>query len=139
MNASFNVVESKSAALGMDNTLVKARIIDVFPSRQQPQVRAQLSFVLSGILCQQLVPNISGQGRCLAVEVLVANHAVRSQIRESKVHQIYSVIQTGQKEGMQTMNQSLFELYVHGCISKEDTMGRTTEVQDMERLLKEKK
>lgn len=115
------------------------RIIDVFPSRQQPQVRTQLSFVLTGVLSQQLIPHVSGKGRMLAVEVLIANHALRSQIRETKVHQVYSTIQTGQKEGMQTMNQSLFELYVKGCISKEDALGRTTEPQDMERLFKEKK
>lgn len=115
------------------------RIIDVFPSRQQPQVRAQLSFVLMGILSQQLIPHTSANKRVLAVEVLVANHAVRSQIRESKVHQIYSTIQTGQKEGMQTMNQALFELCARGDISKEDAVGRTTEPQDMERLFKEKK
>lgn len=115
------------------------RIIDVFPSRQQQQVRTQLSFVLMGVLSQQLIPHVSGKGRVLAVEVLVANHALRSQIRESKVHQVYSTIQTGQKEGMQTMNQSLFELYMRGEISKEDAMGRTTEPQDMERMFKEKK
>jgi len=115
------------------------RIIDVFPSRQQPQVRAQLSFVLMGMLAQQLIPRASGKGRVLAVEVLVANHAVRSQIRESKVHQIYSSIQTSQKEGMQTMNQSLFELVTSGDITREDALGRTTELQDLERLLKEKK
>lgn len=115
------------------------RVIDVFPARQQPQVRAQLSFVLMGVLSQQLIPRVSGKGRALAVEVLVANHALRSQIRESKVHQVYSTIQTGQKEGMQTMNQSLFELFVRGEISKEDALGRTTELQDLERMLREKK
>jgi twitching motility protein PilT len=75
----------------------------------------------------------------LAVEVLVSNHAIRSQIRESKVHQIYSAIQTGQKEGMQTMNQSLFELFTIGEISKEDALTRTTELQDLERMFKEKR
>jgi twitching motility protein PilT len=115
------------------------RIIDVFPSRQQPQVRTQLSFVLTGVLSQQLIPHVSGKGRALAVEVLVANHALRSQVRETKIHQVYSTIQTGQKEGMQTMNQSLFELYINGHISKEDAIGRTTEPQDMERMFKEKK
>ena len=115
------------------------RIIDVFPARQQPQVRAQLSFVLMGVLSQQLIPRLSGDSRALAVEVLVTNHAIRSQIRESKVHQIYSTLQTGQKEGMQTMNQSLFELFARGQISKEDALGRTTEPKDMERMLKEKK
>jgi len=112
------------------------RIIDVFPARQQPQVRAQLSFVLMGIFCQQLIPRSSGKGRALALEVLVANHAIRSQIREQKTHQIYSTMQTGQKEGMQTMNQSLLGLFSRGEITREDAIGRTTEPQDMERLLK---
>ncbi len=115
------------------------RIIDVFPARQQPQVKTQLSFVLMGILSQQLIPLVSGEGRTLAVEVLVTNHAIRSQIREEKVHQIYSTLQTGQKAGMQTMNQSLYELVMLGKISKEDALGRTVELQDLERLFKEKK
>jgi twitching motility protein PilT len=115
------------------------RIIDVFPARQQPQVRAQLSFVLMGVLSQQLIPMVSGDSRVLAVEVLVANHAIRTQIREAKVHQMYSTLQTGQKESMQTMNQSLFSLFLNGKISKEDALGRTTELQDLERLFKEKK
>lgn len=115
------------------------RIIDVFPARQQQQVRTQLSFVLRGVLSQQLIPFVSGDGRALAVEVLVANHAIRSQIREEKAHQIFSSIQTGQKEGMQTMNQSLYSLYLQEKIKKEDALSRTTEPQDMERLMKEKK
>ncbi len=122
-----------------DSVQTVNRIIDVFPARQQPQVRTQLSFVLMGILSQQLIPLVSGEGRVLAVEVLVANHAIRSQIREAKVHQIYSTLQTGQKEGMQTMNQSLYELVALGKISKEDALGRTTELQDLERLFKERK
>jgi len=114
------------------------RVIDVFPAHQQQQIRTQLSFVLIGALSQQLIPHVSGNNRVLAVEVLIANHALKSQIRESKAHQVYSTIQTGQKEGMQTMNQSLFELYTKGLISKEDAKGRTTEPQDMERMFKEK-
>jgi twitching motility protein PilT len=122
-----------------DSVQTVNRIIDVFPARQQAQVRTQLSFVLTGILSQQLIPRASGKGRVLAVEVLVSNHAIRSQIRESKVHQIYSAIQTGQKEGMQTMNQSLFELFCKGEISKEEAMTRTTELQDLERMFREKR
>ncbi len=113
------------------------RVVDVFPSRQQAQVRTQLSFVLMGVFSQQLIPRASGKGRVLAVEVLVANHAIRSMIREMKAHQIYSVIQTGQREGMQTMNQSLFELCQRGEITYEDAMSRTTEVQDLERMFRE--
>ncbi len=114
------------------------RIIDVFPSRQQAQVRTQLSFVLTGVLSQQLLPREDGRGRVLAVEVLVANHALKSMIRESKIHQVYSVIQTGQKDNMRTMNQALFDLCKKGVISEEEALGSTTEVQDMERMLRGK-
>lgn len=102
------------------------RIIDVFPSHQQEQVRVQLSFVLEGILSQQLLPKKSGHGRVLAVEILVPNPAIRNLIREDKVHQIYSIMQTGQAiSGMQTMNQSLFDLYTRGLISYEEAVGRS--------------
>ena len=102
------------------------RIIDVFPSHQQEQIRVQLSFVLEGILSQQLLPKKSGHGRVMAVEILVPNPAIRNLIREDKVHQIYSQMQTGQsRSGMQTMNQSLVELYTKGMISYEEAMGRS--------------
>ncbi len=102
------------------------RIVDVFPSHQQEQIRVQLSFVLEGILSQQLLPKRSGHGRVMAVEILVPNPAIRNLIREDKVHQIYSQMQTGQsKSGMQTMNQSLFELYTKGLISYEEAIGRS--------------
>lgn len=115
------------------------RVIDVFPARQQPQVRAQLSFVLLGVLSQQLIPKSTGKGRVLAVEVMLVNHAIRSQIRESKVHQIYSTIQTTKKEESKTMNQALFELVVSGDITPDQALGRTTELEDLERMFKEKK
>lgn len=114
------------------------RIIDVFPSRQQAQVRIQLSFVLTGVLSQQLLLRKSGKGRVLAVEILTASNAVKSLIRESKIHQIYSVIQTGQKDNMKTMNQALFELCKKGDISEEEALASTTESQDLERMLKGK-
>lgn len=102
------------------------RIIDVFPPHQQEQIRVQLSFVLEGILAQQLIPKKSGKGRVLAVELLVPNPAIRNLIREDKIHQIYSMMQTGQsKFGMQTMNQSLIELYAKGALSYEDALGRS--------------
>jgi twitching motility protein PilT len=102
------------------------RIIDVFPAHQQEQIRVQLSFVLEGILSQQLLPRKSGIGRVMSVEILVPNPAIRNLIREDKVHQIYSQMQTGQsKSGMQTMNQSLFDLYTKGLISYEEAMGRS--------------
>jgi twitching motility protein PilT len=114
------------------------RIIDVFPSRQQAQVRTQLSFVLTGILSQQLLPRKTGKGRVLAVEILMANNALRSMIRESKIHQVYSIIQTGQKDNMRTMNQALFELCKKGDISEGEALASTTEAQDLERMLRGK-
>ena len=94
------------------------RIIDVFPPYQQAQVRAQLSFVLEGVMCQTLLPRANGPGRVLALEVMVPNPAIRNLIREDKIHQIYSQMQIGQdKFGMQTMNQSLASLYQRRLIS----------------------
>ena len=112
------------------------RIVDVFPAHQQNQVRTQLSFVLLGVLSQQLLPHTSGRGRVLACEVLVANHAVRTLVREEKVHQMYSVIQTGQKEGMQTMNQSLYTLYVNRQISYDDAVGHASDPEELKRMIK---
>ena len=87
------------------------RIIDVFPSHQQPQIRAQLSLVLEGVICQSLIPKASGKGRALALEIMIPNPAIRNLIREDKIHQIYGVMQAGQpKFGMQTFNQSLSDL-----------------------------
>jgi twitching motility protein PilT len=103
------------------------RIIDVFPPHQQAQVRAQLSFVLEGVLSQQLLPKASGRGRVLAVEVMVPNPAIRNLIREDKIHQIYSMMQTGQaKFGMQTMNQSLFDLFSKRLLTYEEAVGRSS-------------
>lgn len=102
------------------------RIVDVFPPHQQEQVRVQLSFVLEGIIAQQLIPRKIGNGRVLAYELLIPNPAIRNLIREDKLHQVYSMMQTGQsKFGMQTMNQSLFDLYTKGLISYEDAVGRS--------------
>ncbi|HSG05753.1 MAG TPA: type IV pilus twitching motility protein PilT [Nitrospiria bacterium] len=108
------------------------RIIDVFPSFQQPQVRAQLSFVLEGIMSQQLLVKASGQGRVLGLEILVPNPAIRNLIREDKVHQIYSTMQTGAgKSGMQTMNQSLAALYQKRIISYDDALNRSSVPEEL--------
>ena len=111
------------------------RIIDVFPEHQQSQVRAQLSFVLEGIICQTLLPRASGKGRALACEILVPSSAIRNLIREDKVHQIYSMMQAGQiKHGMQTFNQSLATLYHRRLISLQTALGYSShqdELQDM--------
>jgi twitching motility protein PilT len=112
------------------------RIIDVFPSHQQEQIRVQLSFVLEGVLSQQLIAKKSSKGRVLAVELLIPNPAIRNLIREDKVHQIYSTMQTGQsKFGMQTMNQSLIELYTKGHISYEDAIGRSPVPEELITML----
>jgi len=108
------------------------RIVDVFSPHQQPQVRAQLSFVLEGVLSQQLVPKMNGQGRAMAMEIMVPNPAIRNLIREDKVHQIYSTMQTGQnKFGMQTMNQSLVELYMKRQISYEEALNRSSVPEEL--------
>jgi twitching motility protein PilT len=112
------------------------RIIDVFPPHQQEQIRVQLSFVLEGILAQQLIPKKSGKGRVLGVELLVPNPAIRNLIREDKIHQIYSMMQTGQaKFGMQTMNQSLLELYNRGHLSHEDAISRSSVPEELITML----
>jgi twitching motility protein PilT len=112
------------------------RIIDVFPSEQQSQVRAQLSLVLEGILCQALLPKAGGQGRAMALEILVPNPAIRNLIREDKVHQIYSMMQTGQdKYGMQTFNQSLATLYHKRQISLEVAMQRSSNSDELKELI----
>src|SRR5512134_1608133 len=111
------------------------RIVDVFPAHQQSQVRAQLSLVLEGIMCQSLLPKASGTGRCLAMEILVPNAAIRNLIREDKIHQIYSSMQTGQEKwGMQTFNQCLASLYFAKQITLQTAIGVSSlpdELQDM--------
>lgn len=112
------------------------RILDVFPPYQQPQVRAQLSFVLEGVLSQILIPKASGGGRVLALEVMVPNSAIRNLIREEKIHQIYSQMQVGQaKFGMQTMNQSLLAAYHKRNITLDDAVGRSSDPEELRNLL----
>ena len=111
------------------------RIIDVFPSHQQQQIRTQLSFVLLGVLSQLLMPKAGQSGRVLATEVLIATPAVRSLIREGKPHQVYSVIQTSQKDGMKTMNQSLAELCNKGLVTSEECFNKSTNTEELEKLI----
>ncbi|MFI5303191.1 MAG: type IV pilus twitching motility protein PilT [Nitrospiria bacterium] len=130
IEAALTIAETGHLTLGTlhTNSCVQTmnRIIDVFPSTQQPQVRAQLSMVLEGVVSQQLIEK-QGGGRCLALEIMVPNPAIRNLIREDKLHQIYSTMQTGQgKFGMQTMNQSLYELVIRKQISKEMALQRTS-------------
>jgi twitching motility protein PilT len=124
----FGTLHTNSAASTIN------RVIDVFPSHQQPQIRAQLSLVLEGIMCQSLLPKIGG-GRAMAMEILVPNPAIRNLVREDKIHQIYSAMQSGQdKFGMQTFNQSLATLYFQKQITMDTALARSSmpeELQDM--------
>jgi twitching motility protein PilT len=111
------------------------RIVDVFPSHQQPQVRAQLSMVLEGVLCQALLPRGDGRGRAMVMEIMIPNAAIRNLIREDKIHQVYSAMQTGTgASGMQTFNQSLATAYFNKWITLETALSRSSnsdELQDM--------
>jgi len=114
------------------------RIIDVFPAHQQQQVRTQLSFVLQGVICQQLMPKVGG-GLVMAPEILITNPAVRALIRDSKIHQIYSSIEMGQKEGMRTLNYSLVQLVRAGKITREIAQSRTSDIVEFERIFQQAK
>ena len=124
----FATLHTNSAAEAVN------RIVDVFPTNQQEQVRVQLSFVLQGVISQQLIPQVGG-GRALAVEILVATPAMRAVIRDDKIHQIYSLLQAGQKFGMRTMNQSLCDLYKRKKISYNDAVGRSSNIQELEEMI----
>ncbi|MDE3181460.1 MAG: type IV pilus twitching motility protein PilT [Acidobacteriota bacterium] len=125
----FGTLHTNSAASTIN------RVIDVFPAHQQSQIRAQLSLVLEGILCQSLLPRMDGRGRVMAMEILAPNPAIRNLVREDKIHQIYSAMQSGQEKfGMQTFNQSLMALYQRGQITLETALARSSnadELQDM--------
>jgi twitching motility protein PilT len=112
------------------------RIIDVFPAGQQSQIRTQLSLVLEGIMCQALLPKSSGDGRAMAMEILIPNSAIRNLIREDKIHQIYSMMQTGQdKYGMQTFNQALASLYHKRAISLDVAIQRSSNADELKDLI----
>ena len=112
------------------------RIIDIFPPHQQGQIRVQLSFVLEGIMCQSLLPRMSGRGRSLAMEILIPNAAIRNLIREDKVHQVYGMMQAGQaKHGMQTFNQSLAQLYFKRMITLQVAMARSSHTDELQEII----
>jgi twitching motility protein PilT len=112
------------------------RIIDAFPPHQQDQIRAKVSFVLQGVISQQLVPRMGQPGRCMALEVMLPNAAIRNLIREGKIHQVYTQMQMGQdKYGMQTLNQSLFSLYKNRLVSLEEAMGRSVEPEEFRTMI----
>jgi twitching motility protein PilT len=113
------------------------RIIDVFPSHQQSQVRAQLAFVLEGVVTQTLLPKARGAGRVVATEVMVCTPAIRACIRDDKIHQIYSIMQAGKKHGMQTMNDSLYQVYMQREVSLEDCLKATSDPTEFLRMVGE--
>jgi len=139
ISAALNIAETGHLVFATLHTSDAAqtinRIIDVFPPHQQSQIRVQLSFVLQGVLAQQLLPSASGSGRVLASEILMANSAVRNLIREQKVEQINTIIQTGGKYGMVTMNQALVDLYKKQKISYQEAVTRSSDPEDLKKLL----
>ena len=114
------------------------RIIDVFPSTQQSQVRAQLAFVLEGVLTQTLLQKARGKGRMMACEIMVATPAIRALIRDDKVHQIYSALQSGKKHGMQTMSDALYQLYMNREVSKDECLRAASDINEFLRAIGEK-
>jgi twitching motility protein PilT len=127
----FATLHTNSAAESIN------RIIDVFPSHQQSQVRAQLAFVLEGVCTQTLLPKASGKGRVMACEILVATPAIRALIRDDKVHQIYSAMQAGKKHGMQTLSDSLYTLYMNREVTLEECLRVSPDQNEFLRMVGE--
>src|SRR5438034_2735935 len=125
----FATLHTNSAAEAIN------RIIDVFASHQQSQVRAQLAFCLEGIVTQTLLPKIGGKGRAMAAEILVMTGAIRALIRDDKIHQIYSSMQAGKKFGMQTMNDALYQLYVTKQVAQEDCLRASSDQGELMRMM----
>ncbi len=142
MEAALSISETGHLAFATLHTNSSAesinRIIDAFPANQQEQVRVSLSFSLQGIVSQALIPRIGG-GRVMVLEILIVTPAIRAIIRDDKVHQMYSMIQSGQKYGMKTMNQSLAELYQTGKISINDAMSYSHNQQELTEMLQRAK
>jgi twitching motility protein PilT len=124
----FATLHTNSAAEAVN------RIIDVFPSHQQSQVRAQLAFCLEGIITQTLLPKLSGKGRAMAAEILVVTPAIRALIRDDKIHQIYSMMQSGKKHGMQTMNDALYNLYMTKQVSFDECARASHDPTELMRM-----
>jgi len=139
MSVALNVAETGHltlATLHTNSTYESInRIIDTFPASSQSQIRSQLSFVLLGVLTQQLIPRQRGIGRALAAEVLICTPAVKAAIRDDKLHQIYGMMQAGQKHGMQTMNQSLFRLYYNREITKTSALEQSVNPIELEQMM----
>jgi twitching motility protein PilT len=127
----FSTLHTNSAA----NTI--NRIVDVFPAHQQNQIRAQLSLVLEGIICQNLLPRVDNQGRVAALEILIPTPGIRNLIREDKIHQIYSAMQTGQEKlGMQTMNQALASLFLGHQISLDAALAASSMKEELQEMIR---
>jgi twitching motility protein PilT len=125
----FATLHTNSAAEAIN------RIIDVFPAHQQSQVRAQLAFTLEGIVTQTLLPRASGKGRAMAAEILVVTPAIRALIRDDKIHQIYSMMQSGKKYGMQTMNDALYQLYMSKTVVLEEVLRASHDQNELMRMI----
>ncbi len=142
ISAALTIAETGHLALATLHTNSAAesinRIIDVFPSNQQSQVRAQLAFVLEGVMTQTLLPKSRGRGRCLAAELMVVTPAIRALIRDDKVHQIYSAMQAGKKFGMQTMNDALYQLYTAREVNQEECLRVSPDPNEFLRMIGEK-
>ncbi len=127
----FATLHTNSAAEAIN------RIVDAFPSHQQSQIRAQLAFVLEGVVTQTLLPKAKGKGRVCAVEVMVCTPAIRALIRDEKIHQIYSLMQAGKKHGMQTMNDALSLLYMQREVTLEEALKRSSDPVELLRAVGE--
>jgi twitching motility protein PilT len=125
----FATLHTQSAPQTID------RIIDVFPAEQQHQVRIQLSTTLQGIVTQNLVPTADGRGRIAVLEILIPDDAVRNLIRQGKIEQVYSVMQTGTARGLQTMEQALADLVLRNVITREVAVSRSSRPDQLEGLL----
>ncbi|MEO8294161.1 MAG: type IV pilus twitching motility protein PilT [Gemmatimonadota bacterium] len=141
IQATITIAETGHLALATLHTNSAAesinRIIDVFPANQQSQVRAQLAFVLEGVITQTLLQKAKGRGRAMAAEIMVATPAIRALIRDDKVHQIYSLMQSGKKHGMQTMNDALYQLYVSREVAQEECLRATSDPNEFMRMIGE--
>jgi twitching motility protein PilT len=137
--AALTIAETGHLALATLHTNSAAetinRIIDVFPSNQQSQVRAQLAFVLEGVITQTLLPKKRGRGRAMACEIMVATPAIRALIRDDKIHQIYSSMQSGKKHGMQTMNDALYQLYTNREVDQEECERVSNDPKEFLRMI----
>ncbi len=141
IQAALTIAETGHLCLATLHTTSAAeainRVIDVFPSHQQEQVRAQLAFTLEGIITQTLLPRAKGRGRAMAAEILVVTPAIRALIRDAKVHQIYSLMQGGKKYGMQTLNDALYQLYVAREVEMDECLRVSSDPNEFMRMIGE--